>query len=204
MSDEKKQECTQPPKSLAERAMDRFRSIRRGETQLLDPDPVRSAVLDFLFEFGPENEAGAADMAKALGTVIEVARLGVRPAPDKTTRCTDCAAEFTEAELAGVAGCPGCGTKSVPCAIDEDVSLRINWHELRILTIWASNYAEKLTAQSRSTLTSILRRLNQQRPPKAAALTLMGEVRELQNAGIDAELVKGDGTVIVPRKDPAS
>jgi hypothetical protein len=115
----------------------------------------------------------------------------------KTTRCTDCASEFSDEELANASTCPTCGTKSVPCAIKDDVSLKINWHELRILTIWASNYAESpgMEDHSRRTLRSILRRLQDQHPGKTA-LTLAGEVQGLVNAlGGEAKLLKGDGSV---------
>lgn len=135
-------------------------------------------------------------------------------AEEKTVRCTACAAEFSDEELErhtlnvdgpDGATCPKCKSPSVPMSIAQDVTIKINWHELRILTIWASNYAEKLPAHSKATLAAILRRLDAQKPnDRFAALTLAGEIRALQEAGFDAELLKGDGTVVAPRKGPAS
>lgn len=136
----------------------------------------------------------------------------------KTTRCTTCSAEFSDEELErhtldvdgpDRASCPACKSPSVPMSIAQDVKIDINWHELRILTIWASNYAETLgsdarAAQSRASLAQIIRRLERQRPENFPALTIVGEVRDMQRAGIDVEMRKEDGTVIVPRKDPAS
>lgn len=99
----------------------------------------------------------------------------------KSIRCTDCAAEFAAEEVPDDArGCPACGTDSVPCDIAQDVTLKINWHELRILTIWASNWAQKkCPADAQRTLASILRRLDGQRPAEFAALTLLQEIKEL-------------------------
>lgn len=121
----------------------------------------------------------------------------------KTTRCTDCAAEFDDLELQGAHGCPACGTTSVPCAIREDVTVRVNWHELRILGIWASNYAaERLDGQpGRRTLSSILRRLEAQHPDKAP-LSLLGEARAVsRDLGLDVEVRQGGTAVKIPKPD---
>jgi hypothetical protein len=83
------------------------------------------------------------------------------------------------------------------------VTLKINWHELRILTIWADNWArEKCPPHSQRTLASILKNLESQRPTEGrfAPLTVLGEIREIQDMGYDAEAVASDGTVLVPRK----
>lgn len=120
---------------------------------------------------------------------------------DKTTRCTTCRAEFTDDEIEGKSACPSCGGTGVPMAIAQDITLRINWHELRILTIWASNYAgaKDFPIASRQALESILKQLEAQRPEGFAPLTLAGEVRQLQEAGYDAEMRDGEGNVIVPK-----
>ena len=116
---------------------------------------------------------------------------------DKTTRCTACAAEFTDADLEGHSACPTCGNPGVPCAISEDVTVRINWHELRILGIWASNYAggkafdDERGRHSRRTRQAILARLEAQHPGKAA-LTMAGEMKSLANAlGTTVEMRTG-------------
>lgn len=121
----------------------------------------------------------------------------------KTTRCTTCATEFTDAEIVGHSACPSCKSPGVPMAIAQDVTLKINWHELRILTIWASNFAgsKDFPAPSRAALNAIIRRLEAQRPNETfAPLTLFGEVRQLQDAGFDAEMRDGEGNVVVPRR----
>jgi hypothetical protein len=60
---------------------------------------------------------------------------------EKDIRCTKCRTEFSNAELGEVACCPNCQTKSVPMTIRQDVEVRVNVHELRILCIWAENHA---------------------------------------------------------------
>lgn len=125
---------------------------------------------------------------------------------DKTTRCIQCSAEFTAAELQGTWACPKCGTTSIPCAISQDVTITVNWHELRVLGIWAENYARSMgdsesSAGARRALNAIFDRLEKYRPPGAAALSLSREVKELQEAWPSAELVGADGQVIVKKKD---
>lgn len=62
----------------------------------------------------------------------------------KTIRCTRCATEFSDAEIQGCQACPTCGSIDVPMSIAQDATVRINVHELRILAIWAENYAVSL------------------------------------------------------------
>jgi hypothetical protein len=129
-----------------------------------------------------------------------------------TTRCVQCDAEFTSAQLAGVKACPGCGTKSVPLDPDDDVTIRINKHELRLLTMWSSNYVDSIVAPNdreleqkaaaQKTLVAVRRRLSAQLPE--LPLTLADEVRGIQATGVDAELLDGRGRVLVPRKGKPS
>lgn len=131
------------------------------------------------------------------------------PTSSSDLRCVQCDSSFTNAEVdaayaAGKRGCPACGTEALPVKPSNDVTIKINTHELRVLTIWASNYAERpdMSAHSRKTLQCIIQRLQAQLPN--VHFTLASEVRELQNLGHDAELIKGDGTIVVPRKEPPS
>ena len=122
-----------------------------------------------------------------------------------TIRCTVCEAEFADDVTRNA--CPACGTASIPCAIADDVQVTINWHELRCLTIWASNWATDHPAtmgEAAKALATILRRLDRFRPKNGAALTLAAEVRELQEKYPSAELCDSDGNVIVGAKDQPS
>lgn len=118
-------------------------------------------------------------------------------------RCVQCDSEFTEEQLVGVSGCPKCGTPSLPCDPKKDVEIKINTHELRILTMWADNWAQaQVDAQGKKTLSCILQRLSKQLPD--TILTLSGEVKSLQDAGHDAQLITADGTVKVPSRGKPS
>jgi hypothetical protein len=55
--------------------------------------------------------------------------------------CTLCSASIESFE--GLARCPKCGTDSQPCSNDNQINVKINLHELRILCIWAENWADK-------------------------------------------------------------
>lgn len=104
---------------------------------------------------------------------------------EKTIRCSICGTEFTEEEVQGATCCPNCGTKSLPCDIKDDVNIKINWHELRILTILAENWArhvDNTDPKEEKLLLSVMtiaQRLEKQFPEKTR-LTLFGEIRELR------------------------
>jgi predicted nucleic acid-binding Zn-ribbon protein len=59
----------------------------------------------------------------------------------ESARCIRCNKTFTEEELVGATCCPGCGTKDIPCDPKKDAKIVINVQDLRILGIWAENYA---------------------------------------------------------------
>ena len=120
----------------------------------------------------------------------------------KTARCVRCSIEYSDEELNQINPdkCPNCGTPGLPMSISQDVSVPINWHELRILTIWASNWAEQLDDDCKIDLMAILKRLDKHRPKGGAALTIVGEFKELQQHFPNSELWM-DGEVIVPPKD---
>jgi hypothetical protein len=81
------------------------------------------------------------------------------------------------------------------------VEIKINWYELRLLCIWAENWAEeKCDQDSQSTFEAIVERLDKYRPEGSAALTLTQEVKDLQEVYPDAMLVKGDKVLVPPRK----
>lgn len=92
-------------------------------------------------------------------------------------------------------------------AIANDIDLRINWHELRILCIWADNWARQPSVDdgARAALASIISTLTKFRPASAPALTVFGEIKELQDTFPGASMVQGGEVVIPPvsgSKDP--
>jgi len=114
---------------------------------------------------------------------------------NKTTRCVRCGSEFTDAEIASVMVCPSCGSDGTPCAIKDDVQAVINWHELRILVMWAENYESAIVAKdpvananSKGVVAAIAGRLARFRPDGAGPLRFAEEFAELQDHFPDAEL----------------
>ncbi len=98
--------------------------------------------------------------------------------------CTTCGYKVTQAKLdQGLSCCPSCGSTGIPCSSKFDTTVNINWHELRILTIWAENWARQVSEEQDysniKVVHAIARRLQEQKPA-FAPLTLAGEVRELQ------------------------
>lgn len=101
--------------------------------------------------------------------------------------CVDCGSRFTQKEIANAFACPKCGSIGIPCAPADDVDVKINWHELRILVIWAENWAAMPRDDPRRgpiplshTVKAIAKRLQEQYPTRVA-LTLSGELAELSD-----------------------
>ena len=108
-------------------------------------------------------------------------------------RCIICSSEFTDAQLEDATSCPECGTRSIPLSPDADVTVKINWHELRVLTIWAENWARQCDARTPEEngnnpdepfnmmycVMTMAQRLQAQHPERTK-LTLFSEVRELR------------------------
>ncbi len=118
-----------------------------------------------------------------------------------TIRCTDCYSEFTESQIEGQTSCPNCNTPSLPMFIDRDTTIKINWHELRILTMWASNWAEAnfKNESGYKTLKQIINRLKIQGQSGWPGLTLFDEVKDLRDSGLKVDYININGEV---NKDP--
>lgn len=101
--------------------------------------------------------------------------------------CIDCGQRFTEEEVEGATACPSCGSKGVPCDAKQDVTVEINWRELRCLGIWADNWCGDRAKDQRKSVQAILRRLEKQYPDYAP-LTLGGEFRQIREAIATGEL----------------
>lgn len=94
--------------------------------------------------------------------------------------CTECSYRIDSFE--GLSGCPNCGSKGVPCSDDSQVTISINWHELRILHMWAERYAlEKLDGAG--TVYSIAERVLKQVKDKwpNASLTLAQDIGQVKD-----------------------
>lgn len=91
--------------------------------------------------------------------------------------CVDCGWHVDSFD--GLEVCPQCGSKGVPCADEYQIKASVNWHELRILCIWAERWAHQ-HAGGAGTVYAIAGRLMTQFPA-LPSLTLAGEVREIQD-----------------------
>lgn len=96
-----------------------------------------------------------------------------RPPELKVIRCTRCHTEFTEKEFVKMECCTGCGSTAQPQLIEQDVVLRINWQELRVLVEFA--LLAPVRGDSKGVLEEIVRRLEKLRPPNSPPLTLREE-----------------------------
>lgn len=109
--------------------------------------------------------------------------------------CVEC--RFKIKSFAGLTKCPNCGSEGIPCSISEDVNIEINWHELRILCIWAENWGRRINEAG--TVYSIVQTLQEQFPDKTP-LTLAGEVNQLKDGIIpgfkNVHLLDGEGKEI--------
>ncbi len=89
--------------------------------------------------------------------------------------CIDCG--FGVASFEGLKCCPNCGSKSVPASAKDQVTVSVNWHELRCLTMWAERWAQQHALGN--TVYAIARRLKAQHPSRTP-LTFAGEIVELR------------------------
>jgi len=113
----------------------------------------------------------------------------------ETQWCVDCGARFTEEEVAEATCCPRCRSNGVPCSAAQDLRVEVNWHELRILAIWAENWARRIehepaNIRAPGTVQAIARRLEGQHP-SLTRLTLSGELADLPKALADAGISTG-------------
>lgn len=98
--------------------------------------------------------------------------------------CTLCG--FQVESFEGLTECPNCGTDGVPCHNDNQVTVSINTHELRLLCIWAENWAGQTEAPV-DVVYAIAARLRKQLPKdkQDLPLTMADEFRALKDAGFD-------------------
>ena len=126
---------------------------------------------------------------------------------NKTTQCVNCNSLFSNEELIGKMCCPQCGTKKLPIDINNNISITINHHYLRILCIWAENWAAKVDNDNldnpaheslKDTVYKITKNLKTQinnneisTATKLPPLTLFDEIKQLQEErGVNAKLFR--------------
>ncbi|MFJ5532465.1 hypothetical protein [Streptomyces sp. NPDC093261] len=93
--------------------------------------------------------------------------------------------------------CPGCQSTGVPADADDTVTLTLTTHELRVLTIWASNWAEAIKHDSPDAPTVIYGILDEAGRTTSAALSMRQEIADLRAMpGVgEVTVYRSDGTV---------
>lgn len=102
------------------------------------------------------------------------------PTPIAGGFCTDCGLAVDSFE--GLNRCPNCGSTSIPCSYDNQVTISVNWQELRILVMWAEKFAHANLGGA-GLIYSIAGRIEQQHEARAIImpLTLAGEIGQIQD-----------------------
>lgn len=91
--------------------------------------------------------------------------------------CTMCGVEVPSFE--GLSACPNCGSKDLPCLSSMQVQISVNWHELRMLCIWAERWGHAECGGA-GVIYSIAQRIADQHPDRGP-LTLAREVQDLKD-----------------------
>jgi len=106
--------------------------------------------------------------------------------------CLQCAAETEADPESELSGCPSCGDSAhVPANLDDTVNITITRHELRILTIWANNWAHSHDDEpGQKAVRTILDRLGTQTD---TPLTLGQEIADLRAAFGDVRVISSGG-----------
>lgn len=109
--------------------------------------------------------------------------------------CLKCESEFTEEQIRGFNCCPNCKTRNLPADPKNDINIKINTQELRILCMWAENYAiqtddknldNPLYESLRDSVQRIVDRIRKQFPPelKKIPLTWKDEMKGIEDSGL--------------------
>lgn len=99
------------------------------------------------------------------------------------SRCTICNKSFTAEEVANVKSCPNCDNPSPPLNPEEDLYVKINWHELKTLAVWAEGYAH-IEDLNPDIVYAIAARLERQYPD-LSPLTMASEIKSMRRQGIN-------------------
>jgi hypothetical protein len=104
--------------------------------------------------------------------------------------CTLCNIDVPSFE--GLSQCPNCRTRNRPCAHEDDLTVKLNRHELHILCVWAERWGMKIVDEEEDggpgVIYAIVHRLKQRNAELAdASLTLADEMDALRDAGYNFE-----------------
>ena len=111
--------------------------------------------------------------------------------------CRDISEVLSDGEDPGLAACPACGNTKVPADADDTVTITLTTHELRVLAIWASNWATAIKdhpscEDSPQVIQGILDHLALY---TSAALSMHQEIADLREQFGKVTVYNADGTV---------
>ncbi len=96
--------------------------------------------------------------------------------------CLECSEWSDDDET--LMACPKCGSHGIPASSNDIVDIKITWHELRCLVIWAEQWVNINKTKSSTDMSKIIYgiadRLYQQHLSKSP-LTFAGEITDLKN-----------------------
>lgn len=99
--------------------------------------------------------------------------------------CTLC--NFQIESFENLSECPNCGTINTPCSYTDQRKISINLHELRLLCIWAENWALAHGDVDENMIYAIAMRIRKQLNDENISLTMADEFRALKDAGYEYE-----------------
>jgi len=101
-------------------------------------------------------------------------------------RCRVCNEEFAEEQLDGLPCCPMCRTTQHPAKLSEDITVPMNWQDLRLMVAYARRWAdENGDDESSELLSELSRQYACLRPKGSAPLSVIEEIRELTDKKVD-------------------
>lgn len=100
-------------------------------------------------------------------------------------RCPLCAAEYNAQDIRGPA-CPNCGTQTPVMRVIDDIYVKLNWQEMRILTIYAQRWMQTFDLNHRGNIDAakvldrIVQSLHKFRPDGGGDLNPMIDTPQVQ------------------------
>lgn len=112
--------------------------------------------------------------------------------------CLYCGAEIDVRDDERLTGCPQCSNAGVPADLDDAVDIHITKHELRILTMWADNYARSVVDRHPDLPNVVSTICNRLATQTDVPLTLSQEIADLRAAFPESKvkIYRGDGTEV--------
>lgn len=112
--------------------------------------------------------------------------------------CLECGKETEPNE--DLMGCPNCGATGIPVNLDEMLTVRTSWHELRIIVMWAERFVSSINDKKESermlkVIYRIADRIQAQHMDQGCGLTFASELAELRaspfvTGGIEQNVIR--------------